>query len=259
MANDGSTGDTTFTHFIAAHEVAHTYMPFYMGIDETRYAFMDEGWATAFEYFYNQRTMGAEGADALFRRFRVAPWITDPSPGEDVAIIVPSDVLAGVAYARNSYGKAALGYIAVKDMLGDDRFRAGLHGYMRAWNGRHPRPWDFFNSFDAAAGEDLDWFWRAWYFEPHWIDRSITGVQRDGTGYSVTVANLGGMPAPFDLVLTYVDGSTERSHQTAAVWRADPRRTVVRVNSGKTLRSIEADGGIWMDATPADNRWEARE
>ena len=50
MANDESYPDTTFSRFVAEHEIAHTYFPFYMGINETRYAFMDEGWATTFEY-----------------------------------------------------------------------------------------------------------------------------------------------------------------------------------------------------------------
>ena len=49
MANDESYPDTTFSQFVAEHEIAHSYFPFYMGINESRYAFMDEGWATTFE------------------------------------------------------------------------------------------------------------------------------------------------------------------------------------------------------------------
>jgi hypothetical protein len=129
---------------------------------------------------------------------------------------------------------------------------------MRTWNGKHPRPWDFFHSFDAAAGENLDWFWRAWYFESSWIDLAVRGAERVDGGYRVAVENVGGMPAPFDLLLTYSDGSSERLHQTPAVWKADLRHTVVRVTTARTLRSVEAAGGIWMDATPADNIWHAR-
>ena len=28
------------------HEIFHTMFPFYMGINETKYGWMDEGWAT---------------------------------------------------------------------------------------------------------------------------------------------------------------------------------------------------------------------
>ena len=49
MVNDQSEADTVDARSTADHEIAHTYMPFYMGINETRYGFMDEGWATSFE------------------------------------------------------------------------------------------------------------------------------------------------------------------------------------------------------------------
>ena len=119
MVNDNSNADTSFSRFVVAHEIAHTYFPFYMGINETRYGFMDEGWATTFEYLINQVDMGKPKAEKLYQQFRVARWASDPSPLEDLPIITPEDVLKGVAYGNNAYGKASLGYLAVKDLLGD--------------------------------------------------------------------------------------------------------------------------------------------
>ena len=49
MVNDSPQKDPKFAQFVQDHEIAHTYFPFYMGINESRYAFMDEGWATTFE------------------------------------------------------------------------------------------------------------------------------------------------------------------------------------------------------------------
>jgi hypothetical protein len=51
MINDTSIpDDLRDARLTADHEIAHTYFPFYMGINETRYAYMDEGWATMLEY-----------------------------------------------------------------------------------------------------------------------------------------------------------------------------------------------------------------
>ena len=75
MANDESYADTVFSRFVAEHEIAHTYMPFYMGINESRYAFMDEGWATTFEYLISTANLGAQRASDFFKEFRVAGWI----------------------------------------------------------------------------------------------------------------------------------------------------------------------------------------
>ncbi|HET7230552.1 MAG TPA: M1 family metallopeptidase [Longimicrobium sp.] len=257
MVNDNSFPDTTFSRFVAEHEIAHTYMPFYMGINETRYGFMDEGWATTFEYLIGQADLGGARAEAFYKQFRVNGWIQNPSQTQDFPIISPEDVLSGRAYGNNAYGKPSLGYLAVKDLLGDEVFRRALHGYMDRWHGKHPTPWDFFNTFNNVSGRNLDWFWNAWFFSPSYIDLAVNGVTRSGGGYQVVLNNVGGMPAPVDLRLRYADGSTETLHQTPAIWQANPKQATVTVTTGKTLQSVDLEGGIWADASPADNHWAA--
>jgi hypothetical protein len=258
MVNDGSNADTTFSRFVAEHEIAHTYFPFYMGINETRWAFMDEGWATALEYLINRANMGPGKAADFFRQFRVDTWIRDASALEDLPIITPADVVSGPAYPGNAYGKPALGYLALKDMLGDETFGKALHAYMERWHGKHPIPWDFFHTFDDVAGQDLGWFWRDWYFSNGYIDLAVRGAERAGGGYTVTVENIGGLDAPFDLVLRYADGSTETLHQSSAVWQTDGKRASVPVKTTKTLASVGLEHGIWMDADESNDGWTAR-
>ncbi len=183
MVNDNSNADTSFSRFVVAHEIAHTYFPFYMGINETRYGFMDEGWATTFEYLINQVDMGKPAAEKLYQQFRVAGWIRDPSPLEDLPIITPEDVLKGAAYGNNAYGKASLGYLAVKDLLGDAMFRKCLQAFIARWHGKHPIPWDFFNTFNDVSAENLNWFWRDWYFSNDYIDLAVAGVTHTARGY----------------------------------------------------------------------------
>ena len=48
MVNDSRQQNLSFAQMVQDHEMAHMYFPFYMGINETRYAYMDEGWATTF-------------------------------------------------------------------------------------------------------------------------------------------------------------------------------------------------------------------
>jgi hypothetical protein len=258
MANDGSYPDTGMSRLVAEHEIAHTYMPFYMGIDETRYAFMDEGWATTFEYLINVADIGKAREDAFYQRFRVNRWIHNPSPLSDLPIITPADALNGVSYGDNAYGKASLGYLAMKDLLGDKLFAECLHAYMERWNGKHPSPWDFFYTFDNVSKKDLDWFWTNWYFSNGYIDLGVTGAHGSSGGYTVDLVNVGGMDAPVNLVLRYRDGSVDTVHETPAIWKADSRKTSVRVRTGKTLESVTLDGGIWMDADTTNDTWKAK-
>jgi hypothetical protein len=126
---------------------------------------------------------------------------------------------------------------------------------MDEWHGKHPLPWDYFNTFNRASGENLDWFWQRWFFEPNYIDIGITDVATSGTGTRVTLANLGGMPAPVDLVVRYADDTSETLHQTPAIWRADPARATVSL--AKKPQSIQLEHGIWMDADTKNDSWAA--
>lgn len=258
MANDETYRDTLFSRFVAEHEIAHTYMPFYMGINETRYGFMDEGWATTFELLIGTADLGKEKAEELFKQFRVDGWANSNDPGEDIPIATPGDNLSGSGLGDNEYGKPALGYLAMKDMLGDDMFRKCLHAYMDRWHGKHPLPWDFFFTFNDVSGKKLNWFWKSWFFSPDYIDIAVKDVTKSGKGYTVSLDNIGGMPAPFDILLTYDDGTKETVHQTSAVWEKDLQKTTVNIASKKKVVSVELDGGIFMDADGSNNSWKSK-
>jgi hypothetical protein len=255
MANDETYADTIFSRFVAEHEIAHTYFPFYMGINETRYAFMDEGWATTFEYLIGTADLGHDHATDFFKQFRVNGWISNPSPIEDLPIITPEDALLAEAWGNNAYGKAALGYLALKDMLGDDVFRASLHGFMDRWHGKHPIPWDFFNTVNDISGRNLNWFFDSWYFQHSYIDIGIAGVTKARNGYSLVLTNIGGMPAPVDLKLAYSDGTTATVHQTSGIWQANQQRATIALPTKKTLQSVALDHSIWVDADSTNDAW----
>lgn len=255
MANDETYEDTTFSKFVAMHELAHTYMPFYMGTNETRYGFMDEGWVTAFEYLFNTETMGKEKGEALFKQFRVQNWTADPAQEQDMPIITTGSNLSGAGLGNNIYGKPALAYLALKELLGDALFKKALHEYMARWNGKHPIPWDFFNTFNSATGQNLNWFWNSWFFSPNYIDLKVKEVKTTAATTTLTVQNIGGMPVPFDAVVTYADGSTERFHQTPAVWKKSGKAAVLPLKTKKPVTSVKLEGGIFMDAAPEDNEW----
>jgi hypothetical protein len=258
MVNDESYADTVFSRFVAEHEIAHTYFPFYMGINESRYAFMDEGWATTFEYLIGTADLGKDRASAFFEQFRTNGWANNTSPLEDLPIITPADALRPFAYGDNAYGKAALGYLALKDVLGDAAFRTALHGFMDRWHGKHPIPWDFFNTVNDLTGRNLNWFWSNWFFANGYIDLGVGGVTKTGDGYTVVIDNVGGMPAPVDLEAHFGDGSNEVIHETSAIWEANPKRATITVPTRKSLQSLVLNSGIWVDADSTNNRWSGR-
>lgn len=256
MVNDTATPDLPFSQFVMNHEIAHTWFPFYMGINETDFPFMDEGWATTLEYFIGTAQQGKEAAENMYKEFRVKRWILDPSAEEDQPIITQGTQVSGSGYGNNAYVKPSLAYMGLKDMLGDELFNKALHEYMDRWHGKHPIPWDFFFSINDASKQDLNWYWNNWFFSNNYIDLAIDKVSIKGTKYAVDVKNIGGFAVPLDLKITYADGKEERVHKTPLVWKANQKQTTVEINAKGKIQSIVIDGGIFMDANPADNAWK---
>jgi len=255
MVNDSSTPDLEFSQFVLNHEIAHTYFPFYMGTNETRYAFMDEGWATTLEYLIGQQQLGKEKAAENYKKFRVKRWISDPSTEQDQPIVSMSTQVSDAGYGNNAYGKPSLAYLALKDMLGDEVFGKALHSYMDNWNGKHPIPWDFFYSFNNATKQNLNWFWNNWFFSNNYIDLAIEKVVVKGNNYTISVKNKGGFAVPFDLKVTYNDGKEQLIHKTPETWKNNRMETFFEIRANAPIQSVTLDGGIFMDAQPTDNIW----
>jgi Asp-tRNA(Asn)/Glu-tRNA(Gln) amidotransferase A subunit family amidase len=241
--------------FIAMHEIAHGYFPFYMGIDERRYPFMDEGWTTAFEYLFNVQDTGQEAADALFNGVRGG--LSSPYPGEEIPIIAAADATRGQATGNIAYDKPALAYLALKELMGDEAFKAALHEFMARWNGKRPLPWDMFNTFNDVSDENLNWFFHNWFFEGYYIDLAVREVNAVDGGYEIVVGNPGGLAAPFDVKVVYADGTEESFRQGPGVWKGSIEQATVPLETDRELKSVTLEGGIFQDSSPNDNTWEA--
>jgi len=238
------------------HEQAHTYFPFYMGTNESYYAFMDEGWATTFEYLIGITEKGQAAADDFYKKFRVNRWIHGPHDKENPIITPSPDVTFGAG--NNFYGKPSLSYLALKDLLGDKLFKKALHNYMNNWNGKHPIPWDYFYSIEKGSKKKLDWFFYNWFFTNNYIDLKLQRVSKETDGYKLAIQNVGGFAIPFDVKVTYTDGSTQTVHQTPVVWQHDQKQTSIAIKTSKTVKSVTLDNEIFMDATEGDNTWRSK-
>ena len=70
---------------------------------------------------------------------------------------------------------------------------------------------------------------------------------------------MGGFAIPFDVILTFEDGSTQKEHFTPAIWKSGKSATIkIKTPTGKGVKSIKLDNGIFVDATPADNIWNSK-
>ncbi len=77
-----------------------------------------------------------------------------------------------------------------------------------------------------ASGEDLNWFWKSWFFTTWKIDQAVQGVEYvkndPSQGALITIVNKEKMAMPVDMKITLEDGTTETAAPAGkhlAAWR----------------------------------------
>ncbi len=253
MVNDASVFSKAFAFSLTYHEIAHTYFPFYMGINERRYAWMDEGWAT----FLPEDLVVEKGYQKEPLRLSMMGYTMLAGTEREKAMMTPSYELEGMAYGIASYPKPGLAYYVLRDMLGEEAFRTVLKGYMERWNGKHPAPFDFFFSFNDLSGKNLDWYWQAWFFETLKPDLSLVPIQIKGKNAHFRIENRGGLPLPIYLTIELKDGTIESRHMGADVWANGTTSWEFDEKMDDKIKEIKLGVGWIPDVNSKDNTWKA--
>lgn len=255
MCNNSSVADYAGTVHLTSHEIAHTYFPFFMGINERKYAWMDEGWATMLPFDF--QTEFAEGYDPRSRNSNSYSEIGGTD--KDLPPIIPSYQLEGASYRNASYRRPAAAYEILRQYLGNDLFKKCLNEYINRWNGKHPTPYDFFFTFNDVAQQDLSWFWNPWFFDFCYPDLSIKNVTLKRKKIFITIINKGGIPLPVQIKGYTIDGKTELLYDvTAKIWKKNKAILKIKLNTKSKLTKIELNNSQIPDVNKNDNIFEIR-
>ncbi len=159
---------------VVIHEVGHNFFPMIINSDERQWSWMDEGLNTFVEY------LTEELWDNKFPSRRgPANTITDymKLPKEQLEPIMTNSENI-VQFGPNAYSKPATGLNILREtIMGRELFDYSFKEYARRWAFKHPEPADFFRTMEDASGEDLDWFWRGWFYSTEVCDISLDSVK----------------------------------------------------------------------------------
>lgn len=232
MVNDNPLDDKADEIELTDHEIFHTMFPFYMGVNETKYGWMDEGWATIGEWSISPMI-----DSSIKDYYGMEGYNSAANYDFDMPITTLSTQESGINFFLNSYPKPAMGYLYVMDYLGDDLFTKALHYYIQQWHGKHPMPLDFFNCINTGSGKNLNWFWKKWFYDSGVPDLAISNVKQIGRQINVTVIMKGTKPVPIHLTVYYKDGTTQKLHETIGVWE-NTTSTNISFNAEKSIDKI---------------------
>lgn len=253
MVNDNPLENTADDIELTDHEIFHTMFPFYMGINETKYGWMDEGWATLAEWLISPMI-----DPKIVDGYGMKDYEVSAGTEEDSPIITLTTQTTGVAAFTNAYPKPAMGYLYVKDMLGNDLFIKALHNYIANWHGKHPAPLDFFNSINAGSGRNLDWFWKRWFFDRGVPDLAIDKVSNQGSKYQVIIRSVGTKPVPVDLNIQYADGTVQTIHRDVSCWEKGNSAVTLNFNATQKVKQLILGSTYVPDVDKRNNVYEVK-
>jgi hypothetical protein len=218
---------------LIVHELGHIYAHGILANNEWRDGWLDEGLVSFLtNWFWEEqgqdwRTLWERDLELM--RVLERSGLTQPvaTPGHEF--------IDFQTYAAMTYTKAALIFRMLRDLMGEDAFRAGLRRYFADNRFRHVDEESLRAALEAAHGAPLDWFFHQWLHTTATLDYRLTRgttrqlddgrwettliVQRDGDIWMPVVLEVGSHRQTLD--------SRERAITVTVVTDERPREAVL--------------------------------
>jgi hypothetical protein len=253
---------------VTIHEVGHNWFPMIVASDERKWTWMDEGLNSFLEYYAelewdpNWPRPGLRGP---------AKNIVSYMKGDQQVPIMTESNDIQVQFGNNGYAKPAAGLVMLREqVLGPEMFDQAFREYSQKWAFKHPQPADFFRTIEEGAGEQLNYFWRGWFYSNYANDQAVTGLEMQpadsligttnrGKNYArITLENKGGLVLPLQLELTFDDGTTQKVKLPADVWRRNELKYQYGLFTDKTVTKVVVDPDeVFADVDRSNNTWPA--
>ncbi|HEY1871156.1 MAG TPA: M1 family metallopeptidase [Chitinophagaceae bacterium] len=233
LKNKGLWGDVT-------HEIGHNWFPMIVGSNERKYMWMDEGFNTFINEYATNVFNNGEYRDTSKQAQRISRSFRN---SHDPLMTAPEAI--GLNDYGQYYNKTALGLDMLRNVvIGKDRFDFAFREYVKHWAFKHPLPYDFFRAMNDASGEDLNWFWKPWFFTTWKLDQAVQSVKyvkdNPSNGALITLVNKEKMAMPVDLKISQDNGKTESIHLPVNIWQRGATWTFL-YSSTSAIKNIEID------------------
>ena len=173
---DGTYSEGTKNGMIGViiHEVGHNFFPMIINSDERQWTWMDEGLNSFVEYLseelWDNKFPVSKGA-----AYKIVDYMKLPKDQLEPIMTNSENI---IMFGPNAYSKPATALNILREtIMGRENFDYAFKEYARRWAFKHPTPADLFRTMEDASADDLDWFWRGWFFGTEACDISLDTVK----------------------------------------------------------------------------------
>ena len=254
---------------VTDHEIGHTWFPMIVGSDEREYAFMDEGFNTFIDIYATDDFNNGEYAPKRDHEYapnggnpaqEFVPYFDDP---DFPPIITYPDNMKGKYVHPSQYYKTALGLVILREYILDpERFDYAFRNYIKHWAFKHPQPSDFFRAMNNATGENLNYFWKGWFYKKWKIDQAVESVKYIDNdiskGVIIKIKNNQMLPMPVVVEITQSNGKAERVKLPVEIWHISdefsfyyPSTSIVTsvvLDPDAKLPDIDGSNNVWSSS-----------
>ncbi|HBR11920.1 MAG TPA: peptidase M1 [Chryseobacterium sp.] len=239
---------------VTDHEFGHTWFPMIVGSNERLFAWMDEGFNT----FINDLSTEAFNKGEYYRKQdigKMGPFVLNDNFEQ---VMVGPDNMKERSIGALAYFKPGMGLDILREsVLGPERFDKAFRTYVDRWAFKHPTPWDFFHTMENVSGEELNWFWRGWFINKWKVDQAVKSVKPMTGDTQITVENIGQLPMPTTVLVTFKDGTSQTVKLPVEVWKRNNEWTF-QVDSAKEVTQVKLDPASRIpDINVKNNIWPA--
>lgn len=249
---------------VTIHEVGHNWFPMIVASDERKWTWMDEGLNSFLQYYAEQDWEKGYPSNRGPAK-NVVKYMQDP---DQVPIMTESEDIHR-AFGNNGYAKPAAGLVMLREqIMGPELFDQAFQEYSTKWAFKQPQPADFFRTLEEGGGDQLNYFWRGWFYTTYANDQAVTsvttqpadsliGTSARGKDYvRITIENKGGILLPIQMGVTYSDGTSELIKLPADAWRTNELKHSYGFFTNKTVVKVVVDPNeVFADVNRENNTW----
>lgn len=191
---------------VTVHEALHSWYQGTLGINESHYAWIDEGFTVYASGLTMAHLFETDKAKAHDRSYSTYFAIVRSGLEEPLSThadhFVTNFAYGAAAYSKGAVSLAQLGYI-----IGEDDLSEGLKRYYYEWQFKHPDLNHFVRVMEKTTGLELDWYYEYFVNSTHTIDYAVENVRNEEKNLAFTITKKGVFPMPIDIRVTMKDGS----------------------------------------------------